>query len=51
MGILGGLLILLAVPLLLGYYIGEKKNQMWRNLGAIMGGLGLLIVIIGAIVK
>lgn len=46
MTILGSILMVLAAPLLLGYFIGEKKNKSWRNLGVIMGGLGLLIMAI-----
>jgi len=44
--VLGGLLIFLGVPLLIGYFVGEKKNKSWRNLGVIMAGLGLLIAVI-----
>jgi hypothetical protein len=49
MAILGGLLIILAIPLLIGYAMGEKKNKMWRNLGAIMGVVGLLVILAGGI--
>jgi hypothetical protein len=47
MGILGVILVILAVPLLIGYAIGQKRNIMWRNLGLIMGLIGLLIVLAG----
>ena len=40
-------LVLLAAPLLLGYFIGEKKNRMWLNLGVIMGLVGIVIAILG----
>lgn len=46
MGVCGGLLIILALPLLIGYGIGEKKNQMWLRLGLIMAGVGIVIVVI-----
>lgn len=46
MAILGWGLIILASPLLSGYAIGEKKNQMWLRLGLLMGGAGLLIAFI-----
>lgn len=46
MGILGGLLIILALPLLIGYVIGSRKNQMWLRLGLIMGAVGIVIVVI-----
>lgn len=48
MTILGGILIVLAIPLLLGYFLGEKKNHSWRNLGVVMGAVGLLIVVLGS---
>ena len=47
MFILGLLLLLLAAPLLLGYFIGEKKNNSWRNLGLVMAAVGLLIMLLG----
>jgi hypothetical protein len=46
MGICGGVLIFLSLPLLIGYFVGEKKNNSWRNLGVIMLGVGVLIVLI-----
>jgi hypothetical protein len=51
MGILGGLLIFLALPLLIGYSISEKKNHTWLRLGLIMGAVGLLIVLLGSAVR
>lgn len=44
--ILGILLIVLSAPLLIGYFIGEKKNRSWRNLGFIMLGIGVVIAIL-----
>ena len=49
MSVLGILLIILCAPLLIGYAISEKKNQMWLRLGLIMGGVGIVIIILGAI--
>jgi hypothetical protein len=49
MGILGWLLIILAAPLLIGYAIQEKKNSMWIRLGLIMGGIGIVVILLGAI--
>lgn len=46
MGILGGLLIILALPFLIGYLISEKRNQMWLRLGLIMAGVGIVIIVI-----
>lgn len=43
---LGLLLIILALPLLIGYAISEKKNKMWLRLGIIMGAVGLVIMLI-----
>jgi drug/metabolite transporter superfamily protein YnfA len=51
MVVLGGLLIILAIPLLVGYFVGEKRNKSWRNLGAIMGIAGLLVMLAGGIGK
>lgn len=50
MGVLGWLLIILGIPLLLGYAISDKKPKMWLRLGAILGVVGVLIVILGFIV-
>jgi hypothetical protein len=41
---MGALLIVLAIPLLVGYAIGSKKDQMWRNLGIIMLIIGAIVV-------
>lgn len=46
MAILGGALILLSLPLIIGYFVGEKKNRSWRNLGFIMLVIGILIMLI-----
>jgi len=51
MGILGGFLIVLALPLFIGYAISDKKSKNWLNLGLIMGGVGLVIVLLSAIVR
>jgi hypothetical protein len=47
----GVILIILAAPLLIGYGIGEKKNPMWKNLGALMGVVGLAILLLGSCVR
>ena len=44
--VFGGLLIVLALPLLIGYAVGEKKNKSWRNLGVLMLGIGAVIALI-----
>lgn len=49
MSVLGILLIILALPLLIGYGISEKKNQMWLRLGIIMGVIGVIIIILGSL--
>jgi len=49
MGILGGLLVFLALPLLIVYVISENKNKTWLRLGLIMGGTGFLIVLVGSV--
>jgi mannitol-specific phosphotransferase system IIBC component len=46
MMVLGVLLIALSLPLLIGYFTGGKKNISWRNLGAIMAAIGVVIAII-----
>ncbi len=49
MGLLGGLLIFLAIPLFIGYAIGgEPKKIMWRNLGILLGVVGLVIVLLSS---
>lgn len=47
MACLGGVLALLGLPLLIGYFIGGRKSAMWGNLGAIMLLVGLVIAVIG----
>ncbi len=47
MACFGALLIILGLPLMIGFYIGGQKNIMWRNLGLVMGVVGLLIVFTG----
>ena len=49
MGVLGWILIILGVPLLLGYVISDKKPKMWLRLGAILGVVGALIVVLGMV--
>jgi hypothetical protein len=44
---LGGVLIIIGLPLLFGYYNSGKKNIMWRNLGLIPIALGLIIIVVG----
>jgi Na+/melibiose symporter-like transporter len=46
MKIFGGILIFLALPLIIGYFVGEKKNKSWRNLGLIMLVVGFVIFLI-----
>jgi hypothetical protein len=46
MGILGGLLIFLSLPLLIGYFLGAKKNISFRNLGVLMFVIGLIVAVI-----
>ena len=46
MAILGGVIVFLSLPLLIGYFVGEKKNLSWRNLGVIMLVIGLVIMVI-----
>jgi hypothetical protein len=46
---LGILLTLLGLFLLLGWFIGGRKKNLWRNLGLITGGIGMLIVVIGLV--
>jgi len=46
MVIFGGILVFLSLPLIIGYFVGEKKNNSWRNLGAIMLVIGILIMLI-----
>jgi hypothetical protein len=47
MEILGGLIVFSSLPLLIGYFVGEKKNNSWRNLGVIMLAVGLLLILAG----
>ncbi len=39
--ILGVFLVLIGLPLILGWLIGGRKNAMWRNLGFITVAMGL----------
>ena len=49
MACFGALLIALGLPLLIGFFVGEKKNVMWRNLGLLLIVSGVLIMIVGGI--
>jgi hypothetical protein len=42
---IGVVLVIIGLPLVLGYYIGGKKNVMWRNLGMITIGLGVFMMV------
>lgn len=44
---LGGVLIIIGLPLLFVYFIGGKKNITWRNLGLVPIALGLIIIVVG----
>jgi len=44
-------LMILAAPLLIGYFIGEKKNRMWLNLGVIMALAGIAITVLGMVTQ
>ena len=49
MACFGALLITLGLPMLIGFFVGEKKNFMWRNLGLLLIAFGVLIMIAGGI--
>ena len=49
MACFGALLIALGLPLLIGFFVGEKKNEMLRNLGLLLSLSGVLIMIVGGI--
>ncbi len=49
MGVLGGVLIFLALPLLIGAVLRGKGNPMWRNLGLLMVVVGIILVVIGCL--
>lgn len=51
MSALGILLIVLALPLFIGYAISNKKNPMWRNLGFLLGAVGLIIIVLGTLTR
>jgi len=51
MGILGGLLIFLSLPLFIGYAISEPRKQAWLRLGFLLGGVGIVIVALGALAE
>lgn len=48
MGLLGGILIFLALPLFIGYAISDPKKNTWRNLAIVLLVVGLLIIIAGS---
>ncbi len=50
MACIGWLLLFLGAPLLIGFFVGEKKNIMWRNLGMLLLGFGVLIMLVGGVV-
>ncbi len=47
MGVLGALLIVLATPLLIGYWLSNRKNPMWKRLGLLLVGAGVIIIVAG----
>lgn len=51
MALLGGLLIVLALPLLITYAIQEKKNKTWLRLGILLGAFGIVIIALGSLVR
>lgn len=51
MAFLGILLIILALPLIIVYAISDKKNKLWRNLAILLGAVGLIIILLGAVTR
>lgn len=49
MGLLGGVLMFLAMPLLIGHALSNKQNPMRLRLGLLLMGVGLLIVVAGKV--
>lgn len=47
--LLTGFLILAGIVLLVGWQMGGRINTLWRNLGVIIGGSGLLLFVLGLI--
>ncbi|HEX2992671.1 MAG TPA: hypothetical protein VHO49_18440 [Anaerolineales bacterium] len=47
--LLSGFLILAGIVLLVGWQMGGRINTLWRNLGVIIGGSGLLLFVLGLI--
>ena len=45
MALLTGILFILALLSLIGYAISGKKNKIWLNLGIVMAGLAILLII------
>jgi hypothetical protein len=45
----GGILIVLALPLLIGFALSNKKNPMWLRLGILMIVVGVLIIVAGRV--
>jgi hypothetical protein len=48
---MGWILIILAVPLLIGYGLSDKKNPMWLRLGVAMAGIGFLIQLLTSVLS
>ena len=44
---LGGLFIVIGLPFLFVWLMGERKHNIWRNLGFIAIGFGLFIIVTG----
>ena len=45
----GWILVILALPLFIGYGLSDRKNRMWLRLGLLMAGVSLVIVLLGAL--
>ena len=50
MYLLGILLLFLASPLLIIYFISENKNEPWKRLGILLAIVGILIILISMVV-
>lgn len=51
MGLLGGLLIFLSLPLFIGHFLSDKKNPMRLRLGILLFVVGVLVVLSGNLVR
>lgn len=49
MWVIGAVCIVLALPLLLGYFLGSRKNSMWRNLAILMIAVGIVLIVLGVV--